>query len=93
MVGRSNFEYIKIDTIAMTSTFIQEWRKYRYQDLSPTDPFPSDSFRIPLKPHMVILSIWFGSLKYTVIVSVVSSEHRITFRTTSYEAIHFSSVS
>ena len=93
MVGRSNFEYLKIDMIALTNTLIQEWSKYRYQDLSPTDPFPSDSFRITLKTHMVILSIWFGSLKYTAIVTVVSSEHRITFRTTSYEAIHFSSVS
>lgn len=78
MVGRSNFEYLKIDVIAMTNTIIQEWRKYRYQDLSPMDPFPSDSFRIPLKTHMVILSIWLGSPKYTAIVTVVSSEHRIT---------------
>lgn len=57
MVGRSKFEYLKIDMITMANTIIQEWRKYRCQDSSPMDPFPSDSFRIPLKTHMISLSI------------------------------------
>lgn len=78
MVGRSNFEYLKIDMITMTNAIIQELIKYRYQGSSPMNPFPSDSFRIPVKTHVIILSIWLGYPEHTAIITVVSSEHRIT---------------